>query len=323
MSINNPLGKIDCFGMTKKHPRFRRNADRFVIADVRPAMCIHDSSENTPESARLFGGSQGQLLVIADGVGERNSAARGSALAVDTLNQHLLNACRLPSGAGDSDYDTGLFDEFSKAIHECRSAMQQEVEVADRFDEMGAVLTVIYIDWPSAYVMHVGNNRAYHWRQQHVDQVTNDHTIARRLVDAGQLSMRRANESPLRNIVWNFVGTQTEEVQPQCKEMELHVGDAMVLCSDGMTSVLNDRQISDILSETGSAEETCKAMFDEAETKGLKDDATAVVARFPCQQQASKMMEVSDDTASDTPVTIPTAAPMSFASGVGNAATTN
>lgn len=277
--IHQPLGKIDCFGISKKHPMFNRNTDRFVIADVRPSLCIHDSSETAHEPTRFFGPSQGQLLMIADGVGIRPSAARASALAVDTVNTRLLNAFGPDSPEKTDNPEMELFTEFRRAIGDCRDLMTQEVKAAERFSEMGAVLTLVYIDWPRAHFMHIGNNRGYHVRRQHVEQVTNDHTLAKRLVDAGQISRRQAADSKLRNIVWNVIGTQSDQTDPEFDQIELRIGDAIVLCSDGMAAALNENDIADALQETKSAEETCQRMFEIAGDH-LNDDATLVVARF-------------------------------------------
>ena len=141
--IHQPLGKIDCFGTSRKHPRFQRNSDRFVVADIRPSLRIHCSTDSSDgHCANLWGESQGQLLVLADGVGERSSAARASTLAVDTVNTYLLNAVSVPPSKDDFE-ESGLFDEFKTAIDACRDAMHREVEAADRFDAMGAVMTVV------------------------------------------------------------------------------------------------------------------------------------------------------------------------------------
>lgn len=278
--ISQPLGEIDCHGISEKHPRFERNSDRFVIADVRPSLRIHASTDsNLSQCANLFGDSQGQLLVLADGVGERLSAARASALATDTVNSHLLNAANIPSPDSDVD-EPDLFHEFELAIDECRSAMRREVDAADRFDAMGAVLTLVYISWPSAYVMHVGNNRVYHSQRRSVYQVTKDHTMARRLVDAGQLSPNRAETSDLRNVIWNLIGTQTDETVPEVTKIELSIGDAIVLCSDGLTDALAISDIGRALEGTASADQSCQQLLGVAKQRGLTDDATIVVARF-------------------------------------------
>ena len=296
--IKRDLGKIDCFGLTRKHPSYRRRSDRFVIADIRPAMIVHKSSDEPSETNRVFGSSQGQLLVIADGVGERASAARASAVAIDTLNDHLLSLLSIPTTEDAAYRESDLFQEFSLAIEECQRAMQQEVDAADRFRDMGAVLTMVYLDWPHAYVAHVGNNRAYHWRQCSVDQVTEDHTMARRLVDAGKLSPSRAETSPLKNVVWNLVGTQIDHVRPQCENVKLQIGDALVLCSDGMASAIRRPEVGDALEQTDSAQESCESIFEIADARGLDDDATVVVARFRKPTDPTRFSEANTSNSS-------------------------
>lgn len=286
--IHQPLGKIDCFGITRKHPHFERNSDRFIIAEVRPSLRIHRSTESPTKSlakspedqcVNFFGQSQGQLLMIADGVGDRSSAARASAVVVDTVNSHLLNAVNILGTESESD-GLDLLEEFKTAIDASRDVMQREVEAADRFDSMGAVITLVFVAWPTAYILHVGNNRLYHQRNHTIQQITKDHTVARRLVDAGELSPGRARESKLRSLIWNFVGTQAENTLPEFEEIELEVGDALVLCTDGLTAAVDAPHLSEALRESESAANSCNKLIDIAELHGLNDDATVVIARF-------------------------------------------
>ena len=280
--ICQPSGKIDCFGLTLKHPRFRRNADRFVIADMRPALCIHDSSEYaSAKRAHFFGASQGQLLLVADGVGDRKSAARASSLVIDTFNKHLLNSLSPNSiheheNAERHDLQTG----FLEAMQACRECMQREIEAAERFEAMGAVLTLAYVDWPNVSIMHVGNNRAYHVHGDKVCQVTDDHTLAHRLVEAGKLSPHRASNSKLRGVIYNLIGTQQNDATPEFIDLEMNMGDAIMLCTDGMAVALNHQTIKNVFQSTDSAEEACRRLVSLAGEEGLQDDATLVVARF-------------------------------------------
>ena len=231
-------------------------------------------------------------MAIANGVGDRQSAGRGSALAVETANTHLLNSVSIPSLDNDFD-EPQLLDEFKVAVEECREAMQREVEAADRFDAMGAVLTLAYVTWPAAYVMHVGNSRAYHWHRESITQVTTDHTMARRLLDASQLSPNQAKYSDLRHVVWNLIGTQTEDTNPEFIPLRLEINDALVLCSDGMSSLIGEREIAESLKATKTAEETCEHLLAKAMHKQMEDDATIVVARFA---DTSDMLEQQSAT---------------------------
>lgn len=278
--IRHSLGKIDCYGKSKQHAKSKRNADHYLIADFRPSLYVHGSSTNGRGLNRIHGPSSGQLLVVADGVGDRRSAARASTLLVDTVNQHLLQASSSEENEHGQRGLERLTLAFEDAIQDCRHAMRQEIAAADRFEEMGAVITLAYIVWPKAIIMHVGNNRAFHWRQRELYQVTTDHTMAGRLVEAGQLSQRRARKSHLRHVVWNHVGTQSESVQPDYHELDLTVGDALVLCSNGMAESLVNEQLFDALDQDMEAEETCHHIFRTAEARGFQDDATAIVAKF-------------------------------------------
>ena len=113
--------------------------------------------------------------------------------------------------------------------------------------------------------------------------------MARRLLEAGQLSFTRVRQSDLRNVIWNLIGTQTNDTLPEFTEIALAVGDAIVLCSNGLTDALGLDDITNALEVEESAERTCERIMSAAERRGLNDDATVVVARF--EQQAPTRLE--------------------------------
>jgi PPM family protein phosphatase len=271
-------GKMDCFGLTDAGNVRPVNEDQFLIADLNKSMLIHQTSLSHEDHTRLFGGSQGKLLLVADGVGGEAGGQRASALAVETLARHVLNAMpwfsRLDEGHPDPD------EELRSALEAC----QHRVEAAAVRDpgrgRMGTTLTMAYLLWPRLYVVHAGDTRCYLMRGGRLEQVTTDHTVAQKLVDQGQLAPEQAEGSRWSHVLYKCVGGGQHELDPDVYKATLQVGDSLLLCSDGLTNVVSDAQVRDVLAAEGSAAEACRRLVDLAKAGGGPDNITVVVAHF-------------------------------------------
>ncbi|MCA9186685.1 MAG: hypothetical protein KDA99_13755, partial [Planctomycetales bacterium] len=137
--------------------------------------------------------------------------------------------------------------------------------------------------WPTVFTVHVGHNRVYHLSHRRLTQLTEDHTMAAKLVQAGVLSPRRASASRLRNVVWNVVDNYSERIAPQFIETHLRPNDALVWCSAGVDQALGDCEIQRLLATSRSAAAACHNLVGSA----ANDDDVAIVARLgpvePCR----------------------------------------
>ncbi len=120
------------------------------------------------------------------------------------------------------------------------------------------------------------DSRAYLLRHGRLEQLTNDHTIAQLLVDHGKLAPEEVASHPAHSQLTRFVGMATEAI-PDAERFELAQGDRLLLCSDGMTGMLIDRQMLAILSTQPAPEEPCRSLVAAANEAGGKDNVTAVI----------------------------------------------
>jgi serine/threonine protein phosphatase PrpC len=277
-------GKMDCSGLTDVGRKRPVNEDQFLIADLNKSMLIHQTSLSHEDHTRVFGGSQGKLLLVADGMGGHAEGKRASALAVQSLTHYVLNTLswffRL-----HPDHEEEFREELKAALEECQQHIEAATRAGDERPAMGTTLTMAYVLWPRLYVVHAGDSRCYLLRGERLEQVTTDHTMAQRLVESGALRPEEAQESRWSHLLWNCIGGGRHELTADVYRVTLHVGDSLLLCTDGLTQVASDEQILQLLRQKRLAEETCRELVEAANEAGGPDNVTVVVAHFRDAQE--------------------------------------
>ncbi|MFT5323182.1 MAG: serine/threonine protein phosphatase PrpC [Planctomycetaceae bacterium] len=271
-------GKIDCFGLSDQGKVRRRNEDQFLIADLNKSMRLHQSSLSIEDNETIFGGSQGQLLMVADGVGGHAGGDRASHLAIQTVTRFMLNTMpwffRL-----DPNSDEEYREELVAALQKCQQTIAAESAAHPKDAGMGTTLTMGYLIWPRMYVTHIGDSRCYLHRGRKLRQLTKDHTIKQRLIDAGINDEGEDDCELWANTLWNSLGAEADTL-PDVFRVDLQLGDSLLFCTDGLTKHVTDDRIKDALVGTESAETVCRSLTQEANDEGGTDNITMVTARF-------------------------------------------
>jgi PPM family protein phosphatase len=267
------VAEIDAFGIT--HPGLVRqtNADHFLVASLHRTLHVHATSLagaiGTQESE-----SRGFLLLVADGVGGLAGAADGSARAVTAVAQHLLHAteiCSQMAVASEKEAVDTLRRAFNEAHHKLLAATDTEGR------PQATTLTMFASFWPRAFVVHVGDSRAYRYRDGTLERLTSDQTFAQMMVESGALTPAGAEASPLKHVLWSALGSA--EAVPEVLVTDVTRRGVVLLCSDGLTGHVSDDEIKQHLASSTSAEATCRALIDLALARGGQDNVTAVIAR--------------------------------------------
>jgi serine/threonine protein phosphatase PrpC len=271
-------GKMDVYGLTDAGKVRPANEDQFLIAHLNPSMLIHQTSLDHEDHSRRFGGSQGQLLLVADGMGGHEEGKRASTIAVDTLARYVLNMQSWFVRLQDSQEDD-LEEEFKAALARCQRRV--EAQAANGGGRaMGTTLTMAYVLWPRLYVVHAGDSRCYLFREGVMEQVTTDQTIAQKLVEQGTLTPDQARDSRWNHVLWNCIGGGSPDLSVEVYKTNLRVGDSLLLCTDGLTTVVSDCRIHELLTQSPGAAEACRRLRDAANEAGGPDNITVVVAHF-------------------------------------------
>lgn len=204
------------------------------------------------------------LLIVADGMGGHVAGELASATVTAIL-------AGLPI-AESEDVLTQLADAVDEAQLEMRHIIAEQPD----FTGMGTTVTAVCWQGDRASIAHVGDSRAYMLRDGALLRLTKDHTYVQTLVDAGQITEEQAATHRRRNLLIRAIdGVNT--VEPDLSIREVHAGDRIMLCSDGLSGVLNDSQIHDLLS-AGDPPGAVTALVDAAIERGAPDNVTCVVA---------------------------------------------
>jgi protein phosphatase len=257
----------------------KTNEDQFLIADLSKSILIHQTSLTIDDGSRWLGGSQGSLMLVADGMGGHAGGERASTLAVDRVVLYVLNTMpcffRL-----EQQGEAELKEELTAALEKCQQSILAEGDAVPRRAGMGTTLTMAYTLWPRCYVVHVGDSRCYLLRGASLKQITTDHTLAQQMVDEGALEPDKAEESPMSSVLWNTIGCESGELTTDVYKAELQLGDTLLLCTDGLTRHITDEAIMTVLRGAESAADACKTLVDAANEGGGADNITVVVARY-------------------------------------------
>ena len=273
--------EIDCHGESHIGQRRSDNEDQFFIADLNKSMRIHETSLGLSDHSRMFGGSQGKLLLVADGLGGNEGGERASTLAVDGISNYILNTMDWCFGLTEEN-SSHFMDQLKRSFVHSQNIIGAEAEAIPQRRGMATTLTMAYIQWPQLFVVHVGDTRCYLIRDRSIKQLTTDHTVAE-LVREAEAEMNVESvpaTSPMNHALWNVVGGPERELHPQVENLELKNGDALLLCSDGLTRYLSDEELLTGILQEKSATQICHGFIELANERGGKDNITAVLARL-------------------------------------------
>jgi len=203
------------------------------------------------------------LFVVADGMGGHRGGDVASRLTVNTL--HEAQPQRDPSGAA-------LLDAVRSA-----NRIVNERSAADRdLRGMGTTVTALQTSGESGRIAHVGDSRAYLLRSGALQQLTQDHTLVQQMVDEGNLDADEADRHPARHIMTRALGVE-EQVAVDQLTLDLHPGDRILLCSDGLTAMLSAGDIRELMGRGSDAQATADALVELAVERGGEDNVTVVV----------------------------------------------
>jgi len=267
------LAEVDAFGLTHAGLVRRTNADHFLVASLHRTLHVHATSLGDgigPQESE----SRGFLLLVADGVGGLAGAREGSARVVATVAQHLLHATELCSQMAVANEDEAV-NSLREAVAGAHRAL-----LAAGDEEGGAnasTLTMFASFWPRAFVVQVGDSRAYRYRDGNLERLTTDQTFAQMMVQAGALTPANAEASHLKHVLWSAVGGQ--EAVADVFMTDVTRRGIILLCTDGLTNHVSDDEIKAHLASCTSAEETCHKLVDLALARGGLDNVTVVIGR--------------------------------------------
>ena len=227
------------------------------------------------EAGRTFTlGSKGCLLLVADGMGGAQGGEVASQMTVDLIYEGLTE-----TWVNDPESSVDLFgSRVREAVENANALIHERSNLTVDLSGMGSTATVLGILDGSILVSQVGDSRAYLIRNGSAVQLTRDQSFVQRLIDTGRVTEEEARRMPTKNIILQALGpSPTLEVVETRHPVQR--GDTALLCSDGLTAVVEAAEIATVVMEEDDLSTACQRLVDLSNERGGPDNITVVIAR--------------------------------------------
>ncbi len=231
----------------------------------------------------VFINPEQKLFVVADGMGGHAAGEVASKVAVDAINEFVC----LTSGDEEITWPFGLDENISydgnrlkTAIRYANRKVLEATKERSEYEGMATTVAAVLVDAETANVAHVGDSRVYLYSDGTLTQLTSDHSWVNEQIQSGIISPDQARSHPLRNVVTRALGGRLDlTVDMQVHKMKR--GDVLLLCSDGLTTMVADDGIAGVLEQThGDIELTARELVAAANEHGGEDNITVLLLRF-------------------------------------------
>jgi protein phosphatase len=233
------------------------------------------------------------LFAVADGMGGAQAGEVASKLAASTLE-------------GDESAPLHGVERVASLIHEANRRVYERATTDPAASGMGTTMTVALVDDGTVAIGHVGDSRAYLVRDGRMEQLTDDHSLVNELLKSGKLSPEEAEGHPQRSVITRAVGTDPD-VEVDAFTIDAREGDVFLLCSDGLTDMVEDEDILDLLERhRDDLDRAVRSLVAAANRGGGEDNITAVAFRIaPAGDETAPMPaapEPDEDTVESPPI---------------------
>jgi len=262
-----PEIRVRIFGRTDVGQVREHNEDNFLVAD------LTRGTRGLMEADRTqILGDRGAVFGVCDGMGGAAAGEVASQLAVDIIHQ------KMTQGDEPENHDD-LAARLVRSIEAAGLRIFTEAKLDRTRRGMGTTSTISALMDKHLFIGQVGDSRAYILRGDRLVQVTRDQSLVTQLIEAGQLTEEEAETFEHNNIILQALGT-SDTVQVDLTHVELRRGDTLMLCSDGLSGMIRNDEIREILRSVDDPLESCKILTDRANQAGGHDNITVVVAKF-------------------------------------------
>lgn len=227
--------------------------------------------QHNEDDAGIFKGKDEFILaVVADGMGGHLAGDVASKMAVKAIGEKWNQAKTIPSAP--SECETWIKEQ----IHAVNSQIYGHAQAHEECQGMGTTIVCALFTGKSVTVAHIGDSRCYLLQEDDFIQLTEDHSLVNELVKTGEISKEDAEHHPRKNVLTKALGTD-RSISIDARSFELEPGDKLLLCSDGLTNKVEDRELKEILQNTSAPQEKVNLLVDKANENGGEDNITAVL----------------------------------------------
>lgn len=230
--------------------------------------CVRQQNQDAYQIVQLDRNSQ--LCVVCDGMGGAKSGNIASSLAVDVFTQEVRR-CWTPS------MDQQKIDQMLRsAVKLANFTVFDQSQQFEEFDGMGTTLVSALVRSRHATIINVGDSRTYQINKDGIRQVTTDHSLVQMMVERGELTPERARTYPGKNFITRAIGTEPM-VECDLFHLEVAKGDFLLLCSDGLSNMMDDQEILFEVVHGVNRQFCCQRLLDIAKNRGAPDNVTSIL----------------------------------------------
>ena len=219
------------------------------------------------------------LFVVADGMGGHAAGEVAAKIAVDTIEEFITDTSQKMESTWPYRYNHQWkfnSNRLAVAVEKANEKVMSAVAGQPALKGMGTTVVAGVLNGSGLSVAHVGDSRAYRLREGELRRLTDDHSWVHEQIVTGILTEEEAKSHPLKNVVTRALGGGPSVV-PEMQEYELKPGDRYLLCSDGLTTMLSDEEVSEVLHSDDDPESVCRRLVALANDKGGLDNVTVIV----------------------------------------------
>jgi len=209
------------------------------------------------------------LFIVADGMGGHRAGEVASKTAVETFVENFYKKIK----------PENIKQALSFSMNSANKEVYRKSITKFEYEGMGTTFTCCYIHDSTADIVHVGDSRLYVKSEGNFKLLTSDHTIVGELYRSGKISYEETFNHPKRNFLTNVLGI-AESIEPDFFTAKLKPGSTILLCSDGLNSMLRDSHILKIINKFSSSEDIAQNLVNSAKRKGGLDNITVIVVKI-------------------------------------------
>ena len=209
------------------------------------------------------------LYMVADGMGGHKGGKIASKMAISLLRKYISNTKKVPAVHRIKSVLKNIISNISKDVYEMgKSTLELE--------NMGTTLVAVLVKAHKSYLMQVGDSRIYLYRKPNLWQITEDHSLVNEQLNSGIITQEEANKASYKNVITRSIGV-TRTVDADIYEREIQKGDLFLLCSDGLTSMISDEDITKTLNDMVDLEDGVNNLIEKANEAGGDDNISIVL----------------------------------------------
>ena len=230
--------------------------------------CVRKQNQDTYKILQLDKNTL--LCVVCDGMGGAKSGNVASQLAADVFTQEVERSW---SSLHSKDRNSQI---LQTAVNLANITVFDQSRQIEEFEGMGTTLVAVLVQGKTATVVNVGDSRAYKIDRMGIRQVTKDHSLVQLMVDRGELTPEMARTYPGKNLITRAIGTEPT-IMVDVFQLEVEKGDCILLCSDGLSNMMDDQEILFEVAHGVNKDQCCQRLLEIVTGRGAPDNVTSVL----------------------------------------------